>query len=212
MNLVEINRLLDARKYLLQMSVVLFDLDDTIYSEKEYVRSGYAEIARNFKEIIDMEKKLWNAFINGKPAINYVLEQEGLFAEDVLNFCLKIYRNHIPQISLYPDAEELLNFLKKHGIPLGMITDGRPEGQYAKIKALGVEKYFEKIIVTDELGGIAFRKPNTEAFECMKKFFDVPYESIVYIGDNLKKDFIAPKLLGMKSIYFKNADGLYSNQ
>ena len=46
----------------------------------------------------------------------------------------------------------------------------------------------------------------------MKKFFDVPYESIVYIGDNLKKDFIAPKLLGMKSIYFKNADGLYSNQ
>lgn len=209
--MVEINRLLEAKKLFLQTKVAIFDLDDTLYSEKEYVRSGYAEIARNFKKIIDMENKLWAAFKCGKPAINFVLEQEGLFTNENLKFCLEVYREHLPQISLYSDAKELLDFLKKSGILLGMITDGRPEGQHAKIKALGIEKTFEKIIVTDELGGIEFRKPNTVAFEKMQNYFNVPYESMVYIGDNPKKDFIAPKLLGMKSIYYKNLDGLYSN-
>jgi len=208
---LEVSKLYDATSYLLKYSVVIFDLDDTLYSEKEYIKSGYAEIARNFKQIDDMENKLWNAFKDEKPAINYVLEQEGLFSNDALNFCLNIYRNHIPQISLYPDAEKMLASLKKQGISLGMITDGRPEGQRAKIKALGIEHFFDKIIVTDELGGIEFRKPNTIAFEKMQKHFNVLYEAMVYLGDNPKKDFIAPKLLGMNSIYFKNPDGLYSN-
>ena len=34
-------------------------------------------------------------------------------------------------------------------------------------------------------------------------------DRLVYIGDNVKKDFIAPKQLGMKCIWFKNTDGLY---
>lgn len=210
--MVEIGRLLDAKKHLLQLKVAVFDLDDTLYSEKEYVRSGYAEIARNYKVIEDMERKLWDAFINGKPAINYVLEQEGLFTKDALNFCLNIYRNHIPQISLYPDAKELLDLLKKHGISLGMITDGRPEGQYAKLKALEVEKYFEKIIVTDELGGIEYRKPNPMAFKLMKEHFNVEYDEMIYIGDNPIKDFQAPQQLGMKYCHFQNRNGLYYDE
>ena len=37
----------------------------------------------------------------------------------------------------------------------------------------------------------------------------IPFEQMAYIGDNLMKDFQAPKQLGMKSIWFKNQDGLY---
>ena len=90
---------------------------------------------------------------------------------------------------------------------MGIITDGRPEGQYAKIRALGLN--VDELIITDELGGIEFRKPNEMAFRLMKMKMDVPYEKMVYIGDNIKKDFIAPKKLGMRSIWFKNPDGLY---
>ena len=207
--MLEISTLCEAKNYLLKHAVVLFDLDDTLYSEKDYVRSGYAEIARHYKSISSMEDKLWNAFENNKQAINYVLEQEGLLSCEAVDLCLGIYRNHQPNISLYPDAEELLVFLKEHGVRLGMITDGRPEGQRAKISALGVEHYFDKIIVTDELGGVPFRKPNPIAFEQMQAFFNVPYESMVYVGDNTQKDFVAPKLLGMSSVYFNNPDGLY---
>ncbi len=207
--MLEINKLCDAKDFLLQNKVVIFDLDDTLYPEKEYVRSGYAEIARNFKKIDAMEEKLWTAFENKEPAINYVLEQEGMLTDEAVNFCLNIYRNHSPNIALYPEAEILLALLKEKGIRLGMITDGRPEGQRAKIKALGIEQYFEKIIITDELGGVQFRKPNIMAFVKMHDYFNVPYKAMVYVGDNTQKDFIAPKLLGMNSVYFKNFEGLY---
>lgn len=207
--MLEISNLRDAEDYLTHQSVVIFDLDDTLYSEKDYVRSGYAEIAQHYKKIDNMENKLWFAFQEGKPAINYVLQQEGIFSDVELNRCLHIYRNHQPRISLYHDAQNLLISLTASGVRLGMITDGRPEGQRAKIKALGIAKYFDKIIITDELGGINYRKPNKTAFEKMQVFFNVPYTAMVYVGDNLQKDFIAPQLLGIKSLYFNNYNGLY---
>ena len=207
----EITRLCEAKEYLRNKKVVIFDLDDTLYSEIDYVKSGYAEIAKKYTAISDMANKLWYAFKNGKHAINYVLEHENLFSQENLNCCLDIYRNHKPQIMVYPEAKELLEALKKAGTHIGMITDGRPEGQKAKISALGLDEYFEKIIITDELGGVEFRKPNVIAFEKMRDFFNIPYESMVYIGDNIKKDFIAPQKLGMDSIYFKNPSGLYYN-
>ena len=64
-------------------------------------------------------------------------------------------------------------------------------------------------MVTDELGGIEFRKPNKKAFVIMQECFEVPFEKMVYIGDNILKDFVAPTNLGMKSIYFRNVNGLY---
>ncbi len=209
--MLEITRLIDSKEYLLQHAVVLFDLDDTLYPEKDYVRSGYREISRHYTEIENMTDKLWSAFENGEKAIDSVLHREGLLSPEAISYCLNIYRKHQPKITIYPDAAELICTLKAHGIRLGLITDGRPEGQHAKIKALEIEQYFEKIIITDELGSVGFRKPDTKAFEEMQKYFNVPYSSMVYVGDNPKKDFIAPKQLGMNSVYFKNPDGLYFN-
>ena len=210
--MLEIQNLREAESYLLQKSVVIFDMDDTLYPEKDYVRSGYAQIAQHFPEIDNMAQKLWHAFESGKQAINYVLEQEGLFSDEAVKKALSIYRNQKPIISLYPDARELLTILKSHGVRLGMITDGRPEGQRAKIAALGIEKYFEKIIITDELGGVEFRKPNPVAFEMMRTYFGVSCSEMAYIGDNPNKDFIAPKALGMDYVVFNNIDGLYSHK
>ena len=91
-----------------------------------------------------------------------------------------------------------------------MITDGRVEGQRAKIEALKIEEYFDKIIITDELGGIEYRKPNSKAYDLMKDYFKCDYQEMIYVGDNLNKDFIYPEKVNIKSIYFKNRDGLYA--
>ena len=207
--MLEVSKLIDAKEYLSRHSVVLFDLDDTIYSEKEYVKSGYAEIACHYPEIKNMAKKLWDAFKRGEKAIDYVLQNEGLLSSENITNCLNIYRSHQPKIAPYPDAIKLIDQLKKDGCRLGLITDGRPDGQRAKIKALDIEHFFEKIIITDEFGSIDFRKPNTRAFEEMHDFFNTNYKDMVYVGDNPAKDFAAPEKLGMNSVYFKNSMGLY---
>lgn len=205
----KVERLLEAKTFLEGYRVVIFDMDDTLYPEKAYVRSGYKKIALNNPDVADMEKKLWQAFENGEKAIDHVLQAEGIYSKDKALECLEIYRRQIPEISLYDDAELLIDYLKGKNIRFGMITDGRPEGQWAKIEALGIKDYFEKIIITDELGGVEFRKPNPLAFELMQKHFNVPFNEMVYIGDNPRKDFIAPEKLGMGCVHFLNKDGLY---
>ena len=188
---------------------VVFDLDDTLYGEKEYVKSGYKAVGKAFPQIPNMAEKLWQAFQLGKPAIDYVLESEGLLQTEVKEKCLKIYRQHIPEIHLYESVEDIFNRLLQQGKMLGVITDGRPEGQRNKIKSLNLEKWISHIIVTDELGGIAYRKPCPIAFENMQRAMNVSFSKMVYIGDNVNKDFIAPTQLGMRCIYFKNKNGLY---
>lgn len=207
--MIEIFDILEMKNHTEGLRAVIFDMDDTLYGEKEYVRSGYRQIAKLLPQIQNAEEKLWKLFEEKKPAIDELLKQEGLDSEELKQECLKTYRCQTPEIHLYRGVAELLTELRNQGFLLGIITDGRPEGQRAKIKALGLEGMVDEIIVTDELGGAELRKPNPASFRAMKEKLDVEYSQMCYVGDNIKKDFIAPQKLGMKCIWFKNKDGLY---
>lgn len=186
---------------------VIFDLDDTLYPEKEYVKSGYKAVALKLgdEKIADA---LWGEFEAGHPAIDEVLKRIG--REDEIEKCVRVYREHKPDIHLYDGVSELIRTLQSRGIRVGIITDGRPNGQRNKIEALGLERLDH--IITDELGGVQFRKPCDIAFRIMAGRWGMDCESIVYIGDNAGKDFQAPRQLGMQSIWFRNGDGLYSKK
>ena len=184
---------------------VIFDLDDTLYSEKEYVKSG-------FKAVSDYlgggyEDRLLAFFEAGKPAIDELLR--GLGRQSEKDVVLNIYRSHKPDIHLYPGVAEMIEELKAKGIKVGIITDGRPEGQRNKIKTLGLN--VDDIIVTDELGGVQFRKPCDIAFRMMSTRWRLNPANIVYVGDNPAKDFQAPQQLGMKYLVFNNSNGLYAS-
>lgn len=207
--MIEITSIEKVYEHISGLKVILFDLDDTLYGEKEYVRSGYRKVAKLFPACVNMEEELWAAFEKKQPAFDYVLKKLGVYSEAAKTRCIEVYRNQTPDIHLYDGVEMMLVHLKKLGYKLGLITDGRVEGQNAKIRALCLHKYFDKIIVTDALGGISYRKPCDRAFVIMKEHFNVEYNDICYVGDNIVKDFIAPEKLGMKSIWFKNKDGLY---
>ena len=207
--MIEIRNILDVRNHVEGLKAVVFDMDDTLYGEKEYVRSGYRQIAKILPQVQDAEEKLWMFFEEKKPAIDELLKTEGIDSEETKQECVRIYRFQTPEIHLYEGVKEMILELKSRGLRIGLITDGRPEGQRAKIEALGLEELIDEMIVTDEFGGTEFRKPNPLAFETMKEKLDVEYSEMCYVGDNINKDFIAPQKLGMHSIWFKNPDGLY---
>ncbi len=182
---------------------VIFDLDDTLYSEKEYVKSGYKVVSDYLGG--GYEEKLWRFFEDGKPAIDKLLKELG--RENEKAEVLEVYRSNKPDIHLYPGITEMIADLKSRGIKVGIITDGRSEGQRNKLEALGLT--VDDVIITDELGGIQFRKPCDIAFRIMTTRWRLNPADIVYIGDNPAKDFQAPQQLGMRSLWFRNVDGLY---
>ena len=73
----------------------------------------------------------------------------------------------------------MIEELKAKRIKVGIITDGRPEGQRNKLEALGLD--VDDVIVTDELGGIQFRKPCDIAFRIMMARWRLNPADIVYV-------------------------------
>ena len=207
-SLIIIKNILDVVNCINGMKAIIFDLDDTLYGEKEYIHSGYRKIADSFPQVKDCEVKLWKLFEDKKAVIDEFLIREDLFTAKNKETSLRIYRFQKPDIHLYPGVYDMLVQLGK-SYKLGLITDGRPEGQNAKIDALGIRDLFDEIIITDELGGTEYRKPNANAYHIMSEKLGEKFNEMCYVGDNVSKDFIAPEKLGMRGIWFQNSDGLY---
>ncbi len=208
-----LGKVTDLESTFMNYKAVIFDLDDTLYSEKQYVRSGYKKIAATMPGIENLHDKLWEAFEEGLPAIDTVLQKEGMYSDKRKEEWLTVYRNQDPNIFLYDKVGDMLTRLRNSKIKLGIITDGRSQGQRNKLKRLGLYELVDEVIITDELAGNGdvdfFRKPATIAFEIMKKRMNVRYEEMIYVGDNIQKDFKAPKKLGMACAFIKNEDGIY---
>lgn len=193
---------------------VIFDLDDTLYSEREYVRSGFFAVGQMLEGegIDDAAARLTSFFEGGiDMPVDVFLKEREVYSDELRNKCIECYRKHKPTIHPYPGIKEMLEKLKRAGIRIGIVTDGRVEGQNAKIDALGLRDFIDEVVITDALGGLHCRKPSDVGFRYIQRLFDIPYNHMLYIGDNAEKDFEAPEHLGMSYWHFDNPDGLHRN-
>jgi len=195
------------------IKLVIFDLDDTLYPEIEFVMSGFRTVAKVISQDFGFDTdKIYGLLIeafeeNRKFVFSRVLEYLEIYNEDYLNKLISIYRIHKPEIHLYKDAEEMLPYLKEHFL-LGLITDGFPTTQKLKVQALNIERYFNSIIYTGEKGE-NYSKPSISPFIDMLNKFHIQPNEAIYIGDNIEKDFKGPKDLGMISIRILRENGIY---
>lgn len=198
------------------IKAVVFDLDDTLISEKEYVRSGFRQVARKIARENSLdEETVYELMLDtfnedSKNVFNRVLDKLSIQYEiEDIKELINYYRGHMPDIKLYDDAKHILDVLKNKGIKLGMITDGYKITQRNKLEVLGIGDYFEYIVVTDELGR-EFWKPHEKPYEIIKDKLGLEYENMVYVGDNVSKDFVTANRLGMNTIFINREDGVYS--
>ncbi|HUW20656.1 MAG TPA: HAD family hydrolase [Sedimentisphaerales bacterium] len=189
------------------IKTVVFDLDDTLYDEIDYCKSGLASVADfladlpetpNARGIFDC---LWKEFTAGNrtKTFNAALDRLGIdYDEKLIRELVKVYRNHVPKITLPADSKNVLDRLSRK-YTLALLTDGFLPAQQLKVHALGIEKYFKTIIYTEQLGR-EFWKPSPAGFQRLIEALNVPPETAAYIADNEKKDFIAPNNLGLLTI------------
>jgi len=189
------------------IKAVIFDLDDTLYQETDYVKSGFCAVAKEFGDSAVAER-LFKLFSDD----NKNVYQRAGFSEEECQRCIDIYRNHYPDIHLNKEDKSLLQKLKADGYKLGIITDGTPERQKRKIDALGLCGIMDNIIITDGLGGIEFRKPNPRSFELMRDFFGVRFDEMMYVGDNPEKDFYIGSVYPITTVRIANHNSIYYNR
>ncbi len=191
---------------------IIFDLDDTLYDEEEYVYAAFLNTAVCLSDRYQYCSKdaLYKRMIT-------LLDTSGrgkIFDEIIKEFNLPLsvsevvsmYRNTLPKLSLYEDATIFLNTLSKAKIKTGLITDGCSLVQHNKVKALSLDKRLDFILVTDDF---KLSKPDTKVYlKCLEGLSVNPGEA-VYIGDNPKKDFIGAKEIGMETIRIIRPKGMH---
>ncbi|WP_299128710.1 HAD family hydrolase [uncultured Winogradskyella sp.] len=174
-------------------TVIVFDLDDTLYNELDFLKSAYQFIAKQ------LQPKYWEplyasmfSLYRNKENVFEILSSKHNIEKQLL---IEMYRNHVPNINLFEGALEIIEATKVKEGKIGIITDGRSKTQMAKIKSLGIEDLIGKIVISEDLGT---EKPNPNNFKAIETHF--PNSTYWYIADNLKKDFVAPNALSWKSV------------
>ncbi len=195
-------------------AAIVFDLDDTLYPERDYVFSGYVAVATAFKDQFGdpaataaAMRRLFDT-AHRRLVFDAFLQDRAVRADrKLVDRMIEVYRQHCPSIQLHGDASEALQRLRPR-CRLGLLTDGPSVSQWAKINALDLVGQFDSIIVTSDLGP-DFTKPHPRGFEQMAVRLGSPASALIYVADNPAKDFVAPNALGWRTIRIFRADGIY---
>jgi putative hydrolase of the HAD superfamily len=176
-------------------ATVVFDLDDTLVKEIDYLKSAFKAIATKVDSDNDSLFKQMLFWYQNKE--NVFQNIETLYGVSVTEL-RQLYRSHYPYFSNASIVVTLLNSLKEKGFYIGLITDGFSQTQRNKIKALGIEALLDLIVISEEFGS---EKPNENNYKVFHQFATKDY---YYIGDNTAKDFLAPNRLGWISVCLLN--------
>ncbi len=193
---------------------IVFDLDDTLYAERQYVISGMRAVAdwahrelglsarRSFAEL----RALFHAGVRGDTFDRW-LASHGLNHHGRVAAIVQVYRAHRPRITLRDGVRRLLERLRRTH-RLGLVTDGPLAVQRQKVAALQLQPLIHATVFSDTWGRAAW-KPSVRPFLAVLDRLSIRGSEAVYVGDNPTKDFRGPRQLGMETIRVRRADGLY---
>lgn len=186
--------------------ILVFDLDDTLYKEIEYLKAAYRLIAKTLwgDEWYERYMQMLSDYYAGVNVFEKVCEQR---PDIELTGLLNMYRFGVHDLTLDEEVVDVLSALKAEGAVLGIVSDGREITQMNKVDALGLSRWIDAgcIVINSDT---KLNKPNPFGFERLitavnAEFGNEQFE-FTYVGDNLQKDFIWPNAHGWKTICLKD--------
>jgi putative hydrolase of the HAD superfamily len=196
---------------------VVFDLDDTLYPERDYVLSGFRAVAdwadaqlripraQGFAELQD----LFEQGVRGATFDRW-LGRHDLASPVIIARLVSIYREHTPTLSPFPGVPELLAGLRRR-CRLGLLSDGYLGVQRAKLAALGLAGYFDAVIFSDAWGRDAW-KPSPIPYAAALRELGVDAGDAVYVADNPAKDFLGARRAGLAAIRLHHPTGEHAHR
>jgi len=195
------------------IEAILFDLDDTLYPEIDYVRSGFCAVAellaeRGFGTPLDtvatMEHIHWH--VDRDHVFQHAAKILG-YPENWIPELIRTYRRHEPTISLPAETRRVLRTLCQR-YRLGIVTDGHREVQWRKIRALGVHTLVDVIVTSDDFGRRCW-KPDSLPFLTACRALKTRPENVLFVGDHPVRDIRGATQLGMTTVRIVRDEGYF---
>lgn len=200
------------------MKAVFFDVDDTLYNQRDTFQRAYDELFGNRFEL-EIEKlflarqrrsdEVFEASQIGAITmeemyiyrVQKAFEDIGFFVtpEESLKF-QELYVKNQQNLSMPQVTRELLDTLKRKGIALGVITNGPFEHQWKKVNALNLLNWMprEHILISGEVG---ITKPDRGIFDLAKERTGLKAEEMWFVGDSYENDILGAKGAGWHNLW-----------
>lgn len=195
------------------LRAIVFDLDDTLYLERDYALSGFRAVAgwaekhlglsaeQSYKDLVclfedGVHTKTFDAWLAARGR-----------SMDSIPALVHIFRDHHPMIEPLPAVKQLLQRLRSR-YALGLLTDGYSNVQRRKLAALDLEDCFDAVVFSDLEGKLAW-KPSPRPYGLVLEALRVNSHDAVYVADNPVKDFLGARRAGMWSIRVRSPRGVY---
>jgi putative hydrolase of the HAD superfamily len=199
---------------------IYFDLDRTIWDfdanskdtfsgiyEKYELGRFYKDFEHYFRVYTKNNDYLWDLYREGKIVKNVLsklrfeqtLEEVGVKDDELAANIGKDYIGLSPtKKQLFPGSHEILSYLKEK-YNLHIITNGFKEVQYIKLSNCGLDKYFDKVFISEEIG---YKKPHPEIFRYAITSVNAKKTESIMIGDDYNVDVIGAKDFGIDQVFF----------
>jgi len=203
----------NVKKY----QAIVFDLDDTLFPESEYVLSGLLVASIWAEEHLGIPREktfseMREMFYHGDRShiFDEWLALHNSHTPENIAALIRAYREHDPKIEPFPEVPSLLEMLKQN-YKLALLSDGYSNVQKKKLASLNLASHFDVIVFSDEWGRNAW-KPNPTTFRMLLEKLNVKGSDAVYIADNPLKDFVGARAAGMDTIRFRFSGGVYAKE
>lgn len=197
----------------MSVEAFVFDLDDTLYLERDYVRSGFAAVGAWARDegLPDVSGACWELFNKGfrGNVFNLALAHHGVAqSPGLMDALVRVYRTHRPVIEMLPDAKRSLSCLSALGYPIAVLTGGPVTSQEQKVEALGLRGWCEPIVYSGAWGP-DFDKPHARAFRVVEELTGLSSSRLCYVADNPARDFAGARQRGWEVVRVRRPPGLH---
>lgn len=202
---------------------LFFDLDDTLFdfssaslkslaglwAERADIRNLYPTPESFIDEYHIHNSRMWALHESGKITAEFLKPERfrlTLFPDrhdpETVKTCRDMNDRYLWLLgeceSVCPGAKETLHFLSKKSL-IGVLTNGFTEVQYRKLRSTGLDKYIQRMVISDEIG---IQKPDPRIFRYAETATGVNANEAVMIGDNPDNDIKGAIQAGWKAIFY----------
>ncbi len=203
------------------LKAVIFDLGDTLtnlhHDKKNIFRSrlfskfGYPASEKQVKQATDATKTKFLTKYYGSVEVHRSRNRFRMYLQhlgynpkesELIKMEKEDSKFWRENVSLYPGAKSVLEYCKGKGLKVAVISNSTKTGFREMVRGLGIEKYFDLVLISEEIG---YEKSSLVPFEMALKKLKVKPEECLMVGNRPDEDIKAKKV-GIKTClveYFK---------
>lgn len=201
------------KKKLDKFNIIIFDLDDTIYPQKNYDNPALMKVSGYLEKIIKINKniifnnlrKLKKIRRGNPPKLvfdDFLEDKDIKNKKKIITKCVSLFQNYnCIELKKSKSLKVMLKAIYKKKY-LFLVTNGFLKRQNNKINNLGIKKYFKKVFILD--GKKKKIKPSISDVSSLVKFINRNKKlNGVFVGDNKDTDRKFAQNLKIKFIFFQ---------